>query len=134
MFLPIDLRDKHRFQGIVEATIDTFRHLENIRNHIGIQVQRLSLLDITDKQFGDIFKVNIYFPFYTTRALANSMIDIGIKVNTITPIPVYPPLIPAGFSADSVSMHDSDVPIRRSAQPFELAPTYVHLALMIHAT
>ncbi|MDT3764877.1 Rossmann-fold NAD(P)-binding domain-containing protein [Priestia filamentosa] len=82
------MRDKHHFQGIVEATLDTFGHLENTRNHVGVQAQQLSLLDITDKQFDDIFKINIYFPFYTTRALTNSMIDSGIRVNTVTPIPV----------------------------------------------
>ncbi|MED4065518.1 SDR family oxidoreductase [Priestia megaterium] len=61
-----------------------------------------------------------------TRALSNSLIKDGIRVNSVAPGRIWTPLIPASFSADQVTQVDN--PMERQGQPFELAPTYVYLA------
>lgn len=63
-----------------------------------------------------------------TRSLALSLIANGIRVNAVAPGPVWTPLIPSSYSEQDVAKHGQDVPMGRSGQPFELAPTYVYLA------
>lgn len=63
-----------------------------------------------------------------TRSLSESLVKLGIRVNAISPGPVWTPLIPASFQADQVSVFGTDAPMKRAAQPHELAPVYVFLA------
>ncbi len=54
--------------------------------------------------------------------------DKGTRVNAVAPGPVWTPLIPSSFSAERVKTFGADNPMKRVAQPFELAPAYVFLA------
>ncbi|ANY73160.1 SDR family oxidoreductase [Paenibacillus ihbetae] len=69
-----------------------------------------------------------------TRSLALSLVDQGIRVNTVAPGSVWTPLIPSSFPAEEVAVFGTDSPMKRAAQPYELAPAYVYLASSIDSS
>jgi NAD(P)-dependent dehydrogenase (short-subunit alcohol dehydrogenase family) len=62
------------------------------------------------------------------RSLASNLVDKGIRVNAVAPGPVWTPLNPADRNAESVAKFGSQTPMRRPAQPEEIAPAFVFLA------
>jgi NAD(P)-dependent dehydrogenase (short-subunit alcohol dehydrogenase family) len=63
-----------------------------------------------------------------TRALSGNLIEKGIRVNCVAPGPVWTPLNPSEKEAEDVSKFGADTPMKRPAQPEEIAPAYVFLA------
>ena len=63
-----------------------------------------------------------------TRALSNSLVERGIRVNAVAPGPIWTPLIPASFDADKVEDFGEQTPMNRVGQPAEVGPCYVFLA------
>jgi NAD(P)-dependent dehydrogenase (short-subunit alcohol dehydrogenase family) len=63
-----------------------------------------------------------------TGGLAQLLAEKGIRANTVAPGPVWTPLIPATMPPEKVAHFGESVPMKRPAQPRELAPVYVLLA------
>ncbi len=63
-----------------------------------------------------------------TFSLAKALAGRGIRVNGVSPGPIWTPLIPASFDADDVAKFGSDSLMQRPGQPSEVAPAYVFLA------
>jgi NAD(P)-dependent dehydrogenase (short-subunit alcohol dehydrogenase family) len=63
-----------------------------------------------------------------TKALAQNLIDRGIRVNCVAPGPVWTPLNPADKEPKDVAKFGADTPMERPAQPEEIAPAFVYFA------
>ena len=65
-----------------------------------------------------------------TKTLAMELVERQIRVNAVAPGPVWTPLNPAdtGATAKEAGDFGMDSPMKRPAQPEELAPAYVFLA------
>jgi NAD(P)-dependent dehydrogenase (short-subunit alcohol dehydrogenase family) len=63
-----------------------------------------------------------------TRALSGNLISRGIRVNAVAPGPVWTPLNPTDKEAEKVATFGKQTPMKRPAQPEEIAPAYVFLA------
>jgi len=63
-----------------------------------------------------------------TRSLSQSLIEKGIRVNSVAPGPIWTPFIPSVMPAEEVATFGQDTPMKRVGQPFEVATCFVFLA------
>src|SRR3954467_6746057 len=63
-----------------------------------------------------------------TKSLAQNLVEKGIRVNCVAPGPVWTPLNPSDKEAKDVEKFGADTPMKRPAQPEEIAPAYVYFA------
>jgi NAD(P)-dependent dehydrogenase (short-subunit alcohol dehydrogenase family) len=63
-----------------------------------------------------------------TKGLSQELIERGIRVNCVAPGPVWTPLVVQSYDKEKIAAHGERSPIGRTAQPVELAPSFVFLA------
>jgi NAD(P)-dependent dehydrogenase (short-subunit alcohol dehydrogenase family) len=170
LLLPGDVRDPDFCRKAVAATVKGLGKLDLLINNAAFQQHQKDPEDISDEQWDQTFKTNIYGYFYMTRAalphlkkgsaivntgsitglegskelldysatkgaihaftksLAQNLVERGIRVNCVAPGPVWTPLNPADKPAKEVAEFGADTPMKRPAQPEEIAPAFVYFA------
>lgn len=63
-----------------------------------------------------------------TKSLAQNLVEKGIRVNCVAPGPVWTPLNAADKAPEDVAVFGQETPMKRPAQPEEIAPAYVFFA------
>ena len=69
-----------------------------------------------------------------TKSLAQNLVERGIRVNCVAPGPVWTPLNPSDQKPDDVAQFGADTPMKRPAQPEEIAPAFVYFASEIDSS
>lgn len=60
-----------------------------------------------------------------TKSLAQNLVERGVRVNCVAPGPVWTPLNPSDKDAADVKEFGASQPMKRPAQPEEIAPAFV---------
>ena len=170
LLLPGDVCDPKYCREAVERTVKEFGKLDVLVNNAAFQQSQESLEEVSDEQWDQTFKTNIYGYFYMakaalphlpkggaivncgsitglegskhlldysatkgaihafTKSLARNLVERGIRVNCVSPGPVWTPLNVADKPAEKVAEHGADTPMKRPAQPEEIAPAFVFFA------
>ncbi len=165
-----DVKDAKFCRQAVAKAVKEFGRLDILVNNAAFQKHQESIEDITDEQFDETFRTNIYGYFYMakaalkhlpeggaivncgsitglegskelidysatkgaihafTKALAQNLVDRKIRVNCVSPGPVWTPLNVADKDPEDVAKHGADTPMKRPAQPEEIAPAFVFFA------
>ena len=63
-----------------------------------------------------------------TKSLAKNLVERKIRVNCVSPGPIWTPLNVADKPPEEVAKHGEDTPMKRPGQPEEVAPAYVFFA------
>lgn len=170
VLIPGDVKDPSFCKHAIETTVKELGGLDILVNNAAYQHHRESIEDISDEQFDETFRTNIYGYFYLakaavkhipkggaivncgsitglegsgklidysatkgaihafTKSLAQNLVDKGIRVNCVSPGPVWTPLNVADKPPKEVAEHGADTPMKRPAQPEEIAPAFVFFA------
>ena len=87
---PGDLRDRDYCVSLVEDAVEALGGLDILVNNGGKQIFQEALGDITDEQFDDTFKTNVYAMFWITKA-ALPHLPAGATIINTTSIQAYSP-------------------------------------------
>ncbi len=165
-----DVSDPKQCKKFIAKTVKGFGGLDILVNNAAYQHHQDSIEDISDEQFDQTFRTNIFGYFYLareavkhlpkggaiintgsitglegskdlidysatkgaihafTKSLAQNLVEKGIRVNCVSPGPVWTPLNIADKDPKEVAEHGADTPMKRPAQPEEIAPAFVFFA------
>ncbi|MEN1970400.1 SDR family oxidoreductase [Lentibacillus sp. N15] len=73
ILLPGDIKEASHCEDLVEQTVKAFGKINILVNNAAIQYVREDLLDISSEQLEEVFRVNFFSQFHTTKAAVRHM-------------------------------------------------------------
>jgi NAD(P)-dependent dehydrogenase (short-subunit alcohol dehydrogenase family) len=126
-----DIGDEPHCRTLIERAESELGRLDILVNNAAWQIESKPLEETGADEIERTFRTNILSKgaiVTFTKALAQGLVERGIRVNAVAPGPVWTPLVAASFGASDTSEFGKDNPMGRPAQPAELAPAFVFLA------
>lgn len=176
LLIPGDVKDPEFCKRAVHQAVTEFGHLDILVNNAAFQENQKSIEELTEEQFEQTFRTNIFGYFYLakaalkhlpkggvivntgsitglegskelldysatkgaihafTKSLAQQLVHKGIRVNCVSPGPVWTPLNVSDKEPKDVAQHGADTLMKRPAQPEEIAPAFVFFASNIDSS
>jgi NAD(P)-dependent dehydrogenase (short-subunit alcohol dehydrogenase family) len=170
LLIPGDVRDPHFCEEAVEQAVEHFGQVDVLVNNAAFQQHQDALEKISNDQFENTFRTNIFGYFYMakaalkhmkkgsaivntgsitglegnkqlidyastkgaihafTKSLAQSLVERDIRVNCVSPGPIWTPLNVVNKEPKEVGQHGAETPMKRPGQLEEVAPAYVFFA------
>jgi NAD(P)-dependent dehydrogenase (short-subunit alcohol dehydrogenase family) len=154
ILIPGDVGGRKFCQHAVERTVRELGGLDVLVNNAAFQVHSHRLEDLSEEHFDLTIRTNLHGYYFMTQAalphlkagaaivncgsvtgfagsghlLDYALTKDGIRVNAVAPGPVWTPLNPSDKSAKQIAKFGSSAPMKRPAQPEEIAPAFVFLA------
>jgi NAD(P)-dependent dehydrogenase (short-subunit alcohol dehydrogenase family) len=129
LLIPGDVRDPKFCESAVKRTVEKFKRLDVLVNNAAYSTAskidrgrargQQKLLDYSATK-GAIHAF--------TKSLAQNLIEKHVRVNCVSPGPVWTPLNPSDKDPKQTATFGSDTPMKRPAQPEEIAPAFVFFA------
>ncbi|CAI5964360.1 unnamed protein product [Closterium sp. NIES-64] len=141
--IPVDLGHHDNCKEVVRKVAEHFGgNIDVLVNNAAEQHTHKTLEEISPEEWDRTFKTNMHSYFYLSNCIINTTSVNAYKGNAsllpysttksaivgVAPGPVWTPLIPASFEEEKVEGFGKQVPMKRVAQPDEIAPSYVFLA------
>ncbi len=82
VLLPGDLRDPAHCRGVITRTEDAFGKLDILVNNAGMQRTHADISEISDQEWDDVFRTNIYAMFYLCKSALGVMKPGAAIINT----------------------------------------------------
>jgi NAD(P)-dependent dehydrogenase (short-subunit alcohol dehydrogenase family) len=80
--IPGDVRDAEFCRRAVEQTVEEFGHLDILVNNAAFQQHQKSLEEVTEEQWDQTFRTNIYGYFFMAKAALQFLKKGGVIINT----------------------------------------------------
>jgi NAD(P)-dependent dehydrogenase (short-subunit alcohol dehydrogenase family) len=100
----LDLRDTHRFEGLVQFAFDTFGGVDILVNNAGV-CKKTYLVDLEEEDWDRHFDINVKAMFFLTKEVVRRMLGKKIKGRVINTASIMAKIGEAGFAAYTASKH-----------------------------